>query len=97
MSTAGKGFCAMVRQFFAPLMDRTVADTQLTSHLGNGLAAGLHQPHGLALKFLGVRLLHFCHDPGSPSGIVYPKLLPFHKTGGTSICGLLATYALLTQ
>ena len=26
----------------------------------------------------------FCHDPGSPSGRVYPKLSLFHKSGGTS-------------
>src|SRR5713226_2485161 len=73
VSTAGKRFGPMFRQFFAPLMDPRVANAQLTGDLGNRLSAGLRKPDCLALKLLYVRLLHFLLAPGSPSGIVYPN------------------------
>lgn len=78
--TAGMNWSA----FVAPLMDRAVTNAQLTGDLSNGLSAGLRQPDRLTLKLLRVRLLDFLHDPSSPSGIVYPKLSPFHKSGRTS-------------
>lgn len=52
MPTAGKRFGAVFRQFFAPLMDRAVANTQFTGDLSNGLAARLNEPHRLALELL---------------------------------------------
>ena len=66
-------------------MDRAIANAQFTGDLGNRLASGLREPGCLPLELLRVRLLDFLHDSGSPSGIVYPKLSPFHKSGGTSL------------
>src|SRR5436305_11355742 len=82
MSTAWKGFGTMLSQLFTPLMNRSVANTELTGNLGNRFATALSESYRFPLKFLGIR--PFLHALGSPFGIVYPKFLLLHKSGETS-------------
>ncbi len=62
MPFAGKGFFAVFGQVLAPPVDRAVRDAQFTGHLGNGLAAGLSQPHRFFFEFFGVDLLDLSQD-----------------------------------
>jgi hypothetical protein len=84
VSIAWKGFGTVVSSLFAPLMDPRVRNAQLTGNLGTRLATDLGESHRLALKLLRRGLVDCVHDPGSPSGIVYPKLSLLHKSGETS-------------
>ena len=75
-----KRFGAVLRQLLAQLVVRTVGNARSIGDLGNRFATGLNQPHGFSLKFLGVCLLRFCHNPDSPLETVYPKLSLVYKT-----------------
>src|SRR5260221_2641674 len=81
MSTAWEGFGSVPCQLLTPLMDRRIGNPQVASDVRNRLPTGLSQSHRFTLKFGCVGLLNLLHDPGPPSGIVYPKLSLLHKFG----------------
>ena len=84
MSTAWKGFVTVFSSLLAPLVDGRVGNAQLAGYVRDRLSAGLDEPHCLPFELLRVGLLDFCHDPCPPFGIVYPKILLFHQSGGSS-------------
>ena len=46
MPTAGEGLVTLLRQVWAPVMQRTVSNAQLSCHLADTLAACPSQLHG---------------------------------------------------
>ena len=81
MSTAWEGFRAVLGELLTPLMDRRIGNPQVASDLRNGLPTGLSQSHRFTLKLGCLGLLNLLHDPGPPSGRVYPKLSLLHNFG----------------
>src|SRR5581483_4156485 len=75
VSTAWKCIFSMLAQFFAPLMNRGVRNTQLAGDLRDRFAAGLSKPHRFLFELTCVDFLDFCHADPFPSLLEYISAL----------------------
>ncbi|SRR6266566_2511319 len=62
VSTSGKCGCAVLSQFFPPLMNPRIGDAQLTSYVRNRLPASLDQPHRFFLELSRRDFLNLDHE-----------------------------------
>lgn len=62
MTAAWKGSRALFGKFFAPMMQGTISNSQISCHLDLRLPTFLHSLHRFQFEFLGKGPLLFRHD-----------------------------------
>ena len=75
MPTAWKCSFAVLGELLAPLVNGRIRDAQLTGHLCDGLATGLHQSDRFLFEFFRVGFLNLCHATSFPGLVEYTSAL----------------------